>query len=104
MAAIVREDTDEKDVEKFQRALRRAQVDIDLHHQKYTHYYRREFPERFQQGMDTRLFGPGERIVFEPYTREMYEETQKWIESWNIFDEGLKGRKSYEESVAGVHP
>jgi hypothetical protein len=52
--------------------------------------------------MDTRLFGPGERIVFEPYTREMYEETQKWIESWNIFDEGLNGRKSYEASVAGV--
>jgi hypothetical protein len=49
--------------------------------------------------MDTRVFGPGERIVFSPYTKEMYDETQTWIESWNIFDEGLKGRKSYEESV-----
>jgi hypothetical protein len=29
--------------------------------------------------MDTRLFGPGERLVFEPYTEEMYLDTQKWI-------------------------
>jgi len=31
--------------------------------------------------MDTRLFGPGERIVFQPYTKEMYDETQRWVES-----------------------
>src|SRR5439155_17707390 len=102
VAAIVREGTDEQDIEKFYRALRRAQADIDLHHQKYTHYYKKEFPQRFYDRMDTRLFGPGERIVFEPYTKEMYDETQqKWIESWDIFEDGLKGRKSDEESVAG---
>jgi hypothetical protein len=49
--------------------------------------------------MDTRLFGPGERIVFSPYTKEMYDETQAWVESWDIFEEGLKDRKSYDESV-----
>jgi hypothetical protein len=98
----VREGVDEQDTEKFYRALRRAQVDIDLHHQKYTHYYKKEFPERFHSLMDTRLFGPGERIVFEPYTREMYDETQKWIETWDIFEEGLKGRKGYEESISGL--
>jgi hypothetical protein len=99
VAAIVKEGVEEEDVVKFYRALRRAQIDIDMNHQKYTHYYKREFPPRFFDIMDTRVFGPGERIVFEPYTREMYDETQQWIESWNIFDEGLKGRKSYEESV-----
>jgi hypothetical protein len=99
VAAMVKDGVDEEDVVKFYRALRRAQIDIDMNHQKYTHYYKREFPPRFLEIMDTRVFGPGERIVFEPYTREMYDETQKWIESWNIFEEGLKGRKSYEESV-----
>lgn len=49
--------------------------------------------------MDTRVFGPGERIVFEPYTREMYEETQRWIDAWSIFEEGLKGRSGYEEAL-----
>jgi hypothetical protein len=99
VAAIVREGVDEQDVEKFYRALKRAQVDIDMNHQRYSHYYKREFPQRFHDTMDTRVFGPGERIVFAPYTKEMYDETQRWIESWDIFDEGLKGRKSYEESV-----
>jgi hypothetical protein len=102
VAAIVKEAVDESDVEKFYRALKRAQVDVDMNHQKYTHYYKREFPERFHDIMDTRVFGPGERIVFAPYTKEMYDETQKWIESWNIFEEGLKGRKSYEDSVVEV--
>ena len=46
-----------------------------------------------------RVFGPGDRIVFAHYTKEMYGQTQKWVESWNIFDEGLAGRKNYQESV-----
>ena len=102
VAAIVKEAVDENDVDKFYRALKRAQVDIDMNHQRFTHYYKREFPERFHDVMDTRVFGPGERIVFAPYTKEMYDETQKWIESWKIFEEGLKGRKSYEDSVVEV--
>jgi hypothetical protein len=102
VAAIVRGDTNEDDIHKFYRALKRAQVDIDMNHQKYTHYYKREFPKRFHDSMDTRVFGPGERIVFSPYTQEMYDETQRWIESWNIFEEGLKGRKGYEDSVVQV--
>jgi hypothetical protein len=98
-AAIVRHDSAEEDVEKYFLALKRAQHDIDFHHQQYTHYYKKEFPARFHDVMDTRLFGPGERIVFAPYTKEMYEQTQKWVESWDIFEEGLKDRKGFEESV-----
>lgn len=98
-AATVLPETDDTDVEKFFRALKRAQNDIDLHHQKYTHYYRNEFPERFRKTMDTRTFGPGERLVFSPYTKEMYERTQQWIGSWDIFEDGLAGRKGYDESV-----
>src|SRR5690606_10355413 len=66
IAAMVNEAADAGDVRKFFRALRRAQTDIDLHAHRYTHYYKREFPARFRDTMDTRLFGPGERIVFEP--------------------------------------
>jgi hypothetical protein len=103
-AATVLEDTSEADVQKYYRALRKAQIDIDLHHQKYTHYYKKEFPARFHDVMDTRLFGPGERIVFEPYTKEMYETTQAWVESWNIFEDGLQTLKPYDESVAQPTP
>ena len=35
-------------------------------------YYKKEFPKRFHGTMDTRRWGPGERIVFEPYsTRDL---------------------------------
>ena len=35
---------------------------------------------RITQRIDTRRWGPGERIVFEPYSKEIYEETFKWID------------------------
>jgi len=100
MALMVAEDADKDDVEKYLLALRRAQADIDLHPHRYTHHYRKEFPVRFHELMDTRLFGPGERIVFEPYTREMYLETQRWILERGIFVEGNPIQRTYDESIA----
>lgn len=100
IAAMISDEVDVEDVRKCYRALKRAQADIDLRPEKYTHYYKNEFPERFRDAMDTRLFGPGERIVFEPYTKEMFEETHRWVEAWNIFDEDKVGHGTYEESVA----
>ncbi|HEU4619181.1 MAG TPA: hypothetical protein VFV10_14170, partial [Gammaproteobacteria bacterium] len=96
MAAMVSERVDTESVRKYFSALRRAQVDIDLHAHRFTHHYRKEFPKRFHGAMDTRLFGPGERIVFEPYTREMYEETQRWVIERGIFPEGNPIVRAFE--------
>ena len=74
MASMITGDPDPEDVRKYFRALRRAQRDIDLRPELYTHYYKKEFPARFHDQMDTRRWGPGERIVFEPYTKEVFEE------------------------------
>ena len=30
--------------------------------------------------IDVNAFGPGERLVFEPYSREMFERTHRWME------------------------
>ena len=100
VAAMISEDVDVEDVRKCYRALKRAQADIDLRPELYTHYYKNEFPERFREKLDTRLFGSGERIVFEPYTREMFEATHRWVEDRNIFEDGKVGHGTYEESVA----
>jgi ABC-type nitrate/sulfonate/bicarbonate transport system substrate-binding protein len=100
MASMVDEKADMADVRKYFKALRRAQADIDLHAHRYTHYYKREFPERFHALMDTRLFGPGERIVFEPYSSSIYHDTQKWILERGIFPEGNPVVRPYESSVA----
>ena len=65
IAAMIKGTVDPEDVKRYFRALRRAQRDIDLRPELYTHYYKNEFPERFHAIMDTRSWGPGERIVFE---------------------------------------
>jgi hypothetical protein len=49
--------------------------------------------------MDTRRWGPGERIVFEPYDRRMFEDSFEWITRRNIFPEGAMGSGRYEDSV-----
>jgi len=66
IATMITGDPEPEDVRKYFRALRRAQRDIDLHPELYTHHYKKEFPERFHDQMDTRRWGPGERLVFEP--------------------------------------
>jgi hypothetical protein len=99
IATMIHGDPDPEDLKKFFRALKRAQRDIDLRPELYTHYYSREFPTRFHAQMDTRRWGPGERLVFEPYTQEAFEDSRRWISEHGIFPDGNLGSGSYEQSV-----
>ena len=99
MAAMVTGEPDVEDVKKYHAALRRAQHDIDLRPELYTHFYKREFPVRFHEQMDTGRWGPGERIVFEPYSRDMFEESQAWIAEREIFPDGDLGSRDYQQSI-----
>jgi len=104
IGAMINGSPDPKDLRKYFQALRRAQRDIDLRPELYTHYYRKEFPERFHAIMDTRRWGPGERIVFEPYTKEVFEESFEWIASHHIFPEGKMGPGDYEQAIISLMP
>ena len=99
IAAMIKGTPQPEDVRRYFRALRRAQRDIDLRPELYTHYYKNEFPERFHPMMDTRRWGPGERIVFEPYTREVFERSFEWIGQHNIFPEAKMGSGDYDRST-----
>ena len=99
MASMLTGDPDPEDVRKYFRALRRAQRDIDLRPERYTHYYRKEFPARFHGEIDTRRWGPGERIVFEPYSRQAYEQSFDWIARHEIFAEGRMGSGDYDTAT-----
>ena len=99
MATMLTGDPDMDDVKKFFRALKRAQADIDLRPELYTKHYKKEFPKRFHDKMDTRRWGPGERIVFEPYSREIFEDSRAWIAERGIFEGGDLGGKVYENAV-----
>ncbi len=100
IATMLTGSPDMDDVQKFFRALKRAQRDIDLRPDLYTHYYVNEFPARFHPLMDTRRWGPGERIVFEPYTKELFNETFKWIADREIFEKTVMGTCDFDSVTA----
>jgi ABC-type nitrate/sulfonate/bicarbonate transport system substrate-binding protein len=102
MASMITGNPDPEDVKKYFAALRNAQRDIDLRPELYTRYYRKEFPQRFLDQVDTRRWGPGERIVFEPYTRETFEDSFKWVQERKIFDPAQMGSGKYEEAVVSA--
>ena len=86
MGFLISHTADPEDVRRYFRALERAQRDIDLEPDRYKQYWLRELPEDLAEVVDVRRFGPGERIVFEPYTKQMYEVTQRWMRGRNLID------------------
>ena len=99
MGFLVAADADTEDLNRYFRALRHAQREIDLEPERYKHYWTREMPDDLVELVDVRRFGPGERIVFEPYTRDMFERTHRWMESWQLFDRPEAGAPEYESAV-----
>jgi NitT/TauT family transport system substrate-binding protein len=74
------------DVEKYMRALKKAQMELDLRPELYKHHYAEMIPERYRGRIDVRRFAAGERIVFLPYTEATFQRTQQWIHERGIFD------------------
>ncbi|WP_308493850.1 ABC transporter substrate-binding protein [Microbacterium terrisoli] len=99
MGFFVSDAADHDDTQAYFRALERAQRDIDLEQERYRKYWLKEMPEDLAQIADVRRFGPGERIVFQTYTREMYDATQRWMKSWNLLDLDLTEDSGYARSV-----
>lgn len=97
---LLHQDADVGDVRRYFNALQRAQRDIDLEPERYKHYFLRELPEKYHDVIDVGAFGPGERLVFEPYTREIFDRTHRWMEQEKLFPEAEVGRRDYENSVA----
>jgi hypothetical protein len=99
IAAMINGSPDPEDVRRYFGALKRAQRDIDLRPELYTRYYKNEFPERYHAMMDTRRWGPGERIVFETYSKEVFEQSFNWIAQHEIFAEGRMGSGDYDKAA-----
>jgi hypothetical protein len=76
IATMIADNTKLSELRKYFRGLQRAHRDIDLRPEAYTHYYQNEFPVRYHTTMDTKRWGPGERIVFEPYTEEAFNRSR----------------------------
>jgi NitT/TauT family transport system substrate-binding protein len=94
-------DVDPSDVDKYLAALRRAQMAIDLHPERYKHHHLRAVPEKYRDRVDVRAFGIGERIVFLPYTREVFTETRSWTRARGLLPQGDLAAVSYDEITIG---
>lgn len=91
-------DTDAEDVRKYFRALQRAQMDLDIEPERYKGHYAREIPPRYEGRVDVRRFGPGERIVFLPYSKDMYEQSQQWMRERGLFSQQVPAT-AYESAI-----
>ena len=96
---LVAAEVKDSDTELYFEALRLAQVAIDLEPERYKHYFLNELPERYRAMVDVRTFGIGERLVFEPYTRAMFEQTHRWMMNWKMFPAEQSGNLGYDNAV-----
>jgi hypothetical protein len=71
-------------------------MDIDLRPESFKHHHLRAVPEKYRHQVDVRTFGTGERIVFLPYTREVFAATQAWTR--RVFP-ALPEPAPYDEAV-----
>ncbi len=99
---LINGDASDEQLWAYFNALQRAQREIDVAKEQYQHYFLTELPEKFHQYYDYRKSGIGERLVFEPYTKDTFDRTHKWMLDWEIFGEDQVGHSSYEEVVAGT--
>jgi hypothetical protein len=60
-------------------------MDLDLEPERYKVHFEREIPSRYARRVDVRRFGPGERIVFLPYSKDMYQQSQQWMHQRGLF-------------------
>jgi NitT/TauT family transport system substrate-binding protein len=100
MGFLVSPQARREDVDRYFRGLLRAQQEIDLAPERYKHFWLREMPPDLRDLADVRRFGPGERIVPQPYTREMYLRTHRWMQDWDLMEPG-RGAARYDEAVLG---
>lgn len=103
-ANLVSPGADLADVKEYFRALQRAQAEIDLWPERYTHYHLKELPAKYHAIADTRRFGPGDRVVFEPYSEEIFDTTRAWILDRDFFPEGQASdfATAYRDAVVDV--
>lgn len=90
-------------VQAYFRALKRAQQDIDLDPEPYKPMVvEHSIPKEFHSWIKSvPALGIPTRIVFEEYTREMFEETRRWMDSRDFFDDERKEAATtpYEEAM-----
>lgn len=100
---LVSGDVPAEQLHAYFRALKRAQRDVDLDPEPYKRLVmEHSVPAEFHRWVKSvPALGIPTRIVFEEYTREMYEQTRKWMDEHDFFDAARKEAATtpYEEAM-----
>ena len=93
---LINGDATDEQLWAYFKALQRAQREIDVAKELYQHYFLNELPQRYHSMFDHRRAGIGERLVFEPYTKENFERTHQWMIDWELFPKDQVGKAEYD--------
>jgi NitT/TauT family transport system substrate-binding protein len=99
MGSLVSEETDREDLKRYFNALRHAQREIDLEAERCKHRWLHETADDLREGIDVLRFGPGERIVFEPYTRRCSSARTVGWKAGSCSTPARAVRPAYEDAV-----
>lgn len=85
---------------KFFSALKRAEEALEQDTDRYLHLWERNIPPALQGEYDYMKFGRGEKLVFEPYSQEMFEDAMQFAQTWGLHEHVRESR--YEALLAPV--
>ena len=71
---------------KFFRALRLADEALERDTDRYLHLWERNVPPALEDDYDYAAFGRGEKLIFEPYSQEMFEDAMQFARAWGLHE------------------
>ncbi|HEU5439953.1 MAG TPA: hypothetical protein VFU88_11740 [Ktedonobacterales bacterium] len=72
---------------RYFRALRKADEALAKQPEKYLHLWAHNVPPALAGDYDYTTFGLGERFVFEPYSEEMFQNALEFANKWHLDDQ-----------------
>jgi hypothetical protein len=89
----------QKTLGRFFGALRLAEEALERNTERYLHLWERNVPLAPAEGdYDCAAFGRGEKLIFEPYSLEMFEDAIQFAQAWGLHEPVRES--NYERLVA----
>lgn len=85
---------------RFFGALRRAEEALEQDPDKHLHLWKNNVPPALAEDHNYAKFGRGEKLIFEPYSQEMFEDAMQFARTWGLQE--YVRESNYEALVAPV--
>jgi hypothetical protein len=85
---------------KFFSALKRSEGALEQDPSQYLHLWERNIPPALEGDYDYARFGRGEKLIFESYSQEMFEDAMQFAQAWGLHEHVRESR--YEALLAPI--